>query len=123
MRQLRGYLSDEKQPHPGELRHRIEIGYTESTVNANGYPEPTDIILCRVWASANNARNHMLEAGDAEAAEHELVFSIRYRNDVRVGYWVTFRGERWNITSIGSFGFRNRYLSLRASNVKGVGQQ
>ena len=39
---MRGYKNFESDPHPGELRHKIEIGYTENTINENGYPAPTD---------------------------------------------------------------------------------
>ena len=39
---MRGYKNFESDPHPGELRHKIEIGYTENAINENGYPAPTD---------------------------------------------------------------------------------
>ena len=44
---MRGYKNFDGSPHPGNLRHRIEIGYTQSTVNENGYPDAEDIVLCR----------------------------------------------------------------------------
>lgn len=34
---MRGYKNFESDPHPGDLRHLVEIGYTENTVNENGY--------------------------------------------------------------------------------------
>lgn len=40
---MRGYKSFDGTPHPGDLRHRVQIGYTENVINANGYPEPTDV--------------------------------------------------------------------------------
>ena len=40
---MRGYKNFESDPHPGELRHKIEIGYTENAINENGYPTPTDV--------------------------------------------------------------------------------
>ena len=39
---MRGYKNFESNPHPGNLRHLVEIGYTENTINENGYPEPKD---------------------------------------------------------------------------------
>ena len=51
---MRGYKNFDGSPHPGNLRHRIEIGYTQSTVNENGYPDAEDIVLCRVWADATD---------------------------------------------------------------------
>ena len=44
---MRGYKNFEGNPHPGDLRHRIEIGYTKNVINENGYPEATDVVLCR----------------------------------------------------------------------------
>ena len=41
-----------KIPHPGELRHLVEIGRTFNAVNENGYPVETDQVVCRVWAAA-----------------------------------------------------------------------
>ena len=31
---MRGYKNFEGSPHPGDLRHRIQIGYTVNTINA-----------------------------------------------------------------------------------------
>ena len=42
---MRGYKNFESDPHPGDLRHLVEIGYTENTVNENGYPKPNDIVV------------------------------------------------------------------------------
>ena len=45
---MRGYKNFEGTPHPGDLCHLVEIGYTENAINKNGYPEPKDVVLCRV---------------------------------------------------------------------------
>ena len=34
---MRGYKNFESDPHPGDLRHLVEIGYTQNTINGNGY--------------------------------------------------------------------------------------
>ena len=44
---MRGYKNFDSDPHPGDLRHMIEIGYTENQINENGYPEPTDVVVCK----------------------------------------------------------------------------
>ena len=54
---MRGYKNFDSDPHPGDLRHMIEIGYTENQINENGYPEPTDVVVCRVWAAVTDAGN------------------------------------------------------------------
>lgn len=62
---MRGYKSFDGTPHPGDLRHRVQIGYTENTITENGYPEPRDVILCKVWASAIDAGNQHYRSADA----------------------------------------------------------
>lgn len=54
---MRGYKNFESDPHPGDLRHLVEIGYTENSINANGYPEPNDVVVCKVWAACTDAGN------------------------------------------------------------------
>ena len=49
---MRGYKNFEANPHPGSLRHLVEIGYTENAVNENGFLEPTDHVLCKAWAAS-----------------------------------------------------------------------
>lgn len=41
---MRGYKTFEGDPHPGDLKHLIEIGYTENRVNENGYPVEDDMV-------------------------------------------------------------------------------
>ena len=105
---MRGYKNFESSPHPGDLKHLVEIGYTENTVNKNGYPEPTDTVVCRVWAA------------DVMNTEAVINFTIRYRTDVKPGMWVRFQGEKWNISTLGEYQFKRTYLGLKATLSKGV---
>ena len=118
---MRGYKNFESNPRPGDLRHLVEIGYTENTVNENGYPEPADIVVCKAWASADDAGNQTFFAADTENAEAVINFTIRYRSDVCPGMWVRFRDGKRVITTIGEYAFTHRYLGLKTSLVMGVG--
>ena len=117
---MRGYKSFEGKPHPGILRHRVEIGYTVNTINENGYPEPKDVVVCCVWASAVDAGNQSYRAADAMNTEAVVNFTIRYRRDIKPGMWVLFNGEKWHISTLGEYAFARTYLGLKASVVKGV---
>ena len=68
---MRGYKNFEGSPHPGDLKHLVEIGYTVNEVNANGYPEATDVVLCRVWASATDAGNQHYRSADHHCSDPE----------------------------------------------------
>ena len=117
---MRGYKNFESDPHPGDLRHLVEIGYTENAVNTNGYPEPTDVIVCRAWAAVVDAGNQHYRAADVMNTEAVINFTIRYRADIKPGMWVKFQGEKWVIFTLGEYSFRHTYLGLKASIAKGV---
>ena len=117
---MRGYKNFESDPHPGELRHKIEIGYTENTINENGYPAPTDVVVCRVWAAVTDAGNQHYRAADVMNTEAVINFTIRYREDIKPGMWVRFQGDKWNISTLGEYSFKRTYLGLKASLAKGV---
>ena len=118
---MRGYKSFESDPRPGDLRHLIEIGYTDNEINENGYPEPVDTVVCKVWASAIEAGNQTFRAADTENAEGVINFTVRYRSGLQPGMWVKFLGEKRVITTMGEYEFKRRYLGLKTSVVKGVG--
>ena len=117
---MRGYKTFEANPHPGDLRHMVEIGYTQNVVNENGYPEPTDVIVCRVWASAVDAGNQHYRAADVMNAEAVINFTIRWRDDIEPGMWVLFEGKKWYITLLGQYSFKRDYLGLKASIAEGT---
>ena len=73
---MRGYKNFEGTPHPGDLCHLVEIGYTENAINVNGYPEPKDVVVCRVWASAVDAGNQHYRAADVMNTEQVINFTI-----------------------------------------------
>jgi len=108
-------------PHPGQLRHMVEIGRTVTTANENGYPVKADEVFCRVWAAVEDDSSRYLIAGDAETAERGLCFIIRWRGDVQPGMWVRFRDEKYGITKLGEYDFKRRYLKLTTASSNGVG--
>lgn len=117
---MRGYKNFDSDPHPGDLRHLVEIGHTVNSINENGYPEPTDVVVCKVWAAVIDAGNQHYRAADVMNTEAVINFTIRYRSDIVPGMWIRFRGRKWYISTLGEYGFRNNYLGLKASISEGV---
>ena len=70
---MRGYKTFEANPHPGELRHLVEIGYTENVINENGYPNPTDVVVCKVWAAASSGHCRFAIVTSPTAADDQSV--------------------------------------------------
>ena len=58
------------------------------------------------------------DAGDIDGPR--INFTIRYRADIKPGMWVRFRGEKWDISTLGEYAFKRTYLGLKASLSKGV---
>lgn len=117
---MRGYKNFESDPHPGELRHLVEIGYTENTINENGYPEPRDTIVCKAWCAVTDAGNQHYRSADVMNTEAVINFTIRYRSDIKPGMWVRFQDKKWNISTLGMYSFRRTYLGLKASCSEGI---
>ena len=67
---MRGYKNFEANPHPGSLRHLVEIGYTENAINENGFPEPTDHVGGTVAVSS---------VGTQKAPEARRLFLLGYK--------------------------------------------
>ena len=107
-------------PHPGELRHRIEIGRTENTVNENGYPEATDTVICVVWASVSDNSSRRIQSADSSIMEAGRLFVIRYRDDIQPGMCVRFQNEKWTIAALDGYGYQRGYLGLQTYHAKGV---
>ena len=117
---MRGYKNFESDPHPGDLRNLVEIGYTENAINENGYPNPTDVVVCRVWACTIDGGKQHYRAADVMNAAAAINSAPRYRTDIKPGMWVRFRDEKWYISTLGEYSFKQRYLGLKASISKGV---
>ena len=107
-------------PHPGQLRHLIDIGRTTNTVNENGFPVEMDAVLYTVWAAAEDDSSRYTFAGQAETAQRGLCFAIRWRGDIQPGMWVRWNGEKHTITTLGEYDFKRRYLKLTTISTKGV---
>ena len=107
-------------PHPGDLRHKIDIGVTTNVVNENGYPVETDSVLHRVWAGVEDESSRWFHAADADNAERGLVFIIRFLPDIAPGMWILWNGEKQLITKIGEYDFKHRYMKLTTVSAKGV---
>ena len=108
------------EPHPGDLRHLVEIGITVNVVNENGYSVAIDTVLCSVWASVTDLSSRQTQTADSSVMENGMLFGIRFREEMRPGMWVRFQDVKWTITALEGYGYKRRYLGLKAYNAKGV---
>lgn len=118
---MRGYKNFEGNPHPGDLREKIDIGRTVNVIGENGYPSGTDTVICTVWAGLTDAGNEAFRSADATDVRSVVNFVIRYREDIENGMWVKYKGEKYYIQAIGQYGFLKTYLGLRGVLDKEMG--
>ena len=83
-------------------------------------PSPRTWLSAKTWASVVDAGNQHYRAADVMNTEQVINFTIRYRSDIKPGMWVRFRGEKWDISTLGEYSFKRTYLGLKASLSKGV---
>ena len=81
-----------KMPHPGQLRHLLEIGQTVNGKNENGYPAPEDSIICTVWAAVEDDSSRFYFTGDADNAERGGAAGDD-TGDVVIAHIKEFQGE------------------------------
>lgn len=107
-----------KEPNPGELNQMIEIVSVQAEADEDGYAVTTDRRICKVWAQ-------VVQSGDATAPEagatiqaSALNFAIRYREDIEPGMVILFDGGRYEITAMGGFDFKKRFLGMKATRTE-----
>jgi len=98
----------------------VEIGITVNVVNENGYSVAIDTVLCSVWASVTDLSSRQTQTADSSVMENGMLFGIRFREEMRPGMWVRFQDVKWTITALEGYGYKRRYLGLKAYNAKGV---
>lgn len=108
------------KPKAGDLRHRISVGRTVTTTNENGYPVESDVIICRVWASARDAGYREFFEAAASNLEDVVNFAIRYRADIEPGMWVEYEGQRREIVQVNGFDHLRDFLLLKTARRKAV---
>ena len=117
---MRGYKNFDSDPHPGDLRHMIEMGSIDIHIIDIASPWPADVVVVGVSAGVMDGGNQHYRSADVMNTEAVINFTIRYREDIKPGMWVRFQGDKWNISTLGEYSFKRTYLGLKASIAKGV---
>ncbi|MBQ8708352.1 MAG: phage head closure protein [Succinivibrionaceae bacterium] len=113
------------RPHAGQLRHRIEIGYTKNLVNESGYPESRNIVTASPRASIADVSTGWVyrTIADADTPQFDTVFCVRYLRGVNTGMWVRWKGKLYTIVHIEQYDYKDRWLQLRTRRHDTVGYE
>lgn len=107
--------------NPGDLRHRITLQRFTTTVNENGFEVETWDDFKTVWAAVSNLHGREYFAAAAVRQENTVRFTIRYLEGINTSMRILFRGKQYNITAIDNIKYQNRYMEIKALEVKESG--
>ncbi len=105
----------------GELKHRITFLKPTITVNENGFETEEFIALKTVWASAANLSGREYFEAAAVQKENTIKFKIRAIPDIDESMRIVFQDKDYNITAIDNIKYKNRYIEIKAMEVKSSG--
>lgn len=105
---------------PEELRHRITIQKLETTTNENGYEIETWTDFKNLWAAVSNLiGREYFEAAEVQT-ENTIKFTIRYIDEIDTTMRILFKGKQYNITSIDNIKYANKFVEIKALEVKSI---
>jgi len=107
-----------RQMEIGTLKQRITLEKRVTAVNDRGFEEKTWQEVATVWAKAENLRGREYYAAAAVQAENTVTFTIRYRPGVDTDLRLLFRGKHYRITAVDNVNYENRFLEIKAREVK-----
>ena len=90
-------------------------------MNENGFETEEFIALKIVWASAANLSGREYYEAAAVQKENTVKFKIRAIPDIDESMKIKFKGMYYNITAIDNINYKNRYMEIKAMEVKGSG--
>ena len=105
----------------GELKHRITFLKPTITVNENGFETEIFIDYKTVWAAVSNLNGREFFAAAQVNQENTVKFTIRYMLGLEESMRIIFQSKTYNITAIDNIKYKNRYIEIKAMEVKSSG--
>lgn len=101
----------------GEMRHRITLQKSITSINENGYETEVWEDVKTVWAAVENLSGREYFAAAAVQAQNTVKFTIRYLVGLDQTMKIVFQGRDYNITGIDNIKYNNRYMEIKAVEV------
>ena len=98
--------------NPGKLRHRVAILQKQTTIDPDGYPTEEWVAVTTVWASAEPIAGREYFTAAAVQAQHQVRFTMRYRNDITSDMRLRYDGQDYEIKAILDLGGRRAWLQV-----------
>lgn len=105
--------------NPGKLRHRVAILQKQTTIDPDGYPIETWVAAATVWASVEPIAGREYFQAAAVQAQHQVRFTMRYRNDITPDMRLQYDGQDYEIKAILDLGGRRTWLQVMGEVITG----
>ena len=106
--------------NPGDLRHKITIQYNAASgqTDTNGCPVDDWQPLVSAYAKRSGVPGRLFYQAAAYQMENDVIFTIRYRSDIRAGMRVIEGSETFEIkVPPVDLDGRRRFLEIRVRQV------
>lgn len=100
----------------GNLRDRITLQtWIEGGRDEFNNPLPPQLVETTIWARAEPIKGDEVLRASEINAYHEIVFHVRWRDDVSVQDSIGWRGATYNVRSTRNVDERRRYLAIECT--------
>lgn len=98
--------------NPGKLRYRVSILKKTTGTDPDGYPIEEWVPIFIVWAEAKPIAGREYFTAAAVQAQHQVRFTMRYRNDITSDMRLRYDGQDYEIKAILDLGGRRTWLQV-----------
>jgi SPP1 family predicted phage head-tail adaptor len=111
----------ERVPPIGTLTDRVQLRRKEMTAEDEGGHATLFVPVSSLWARVRSLSGRQGTSADGRAVEISHAVVLRFRNDVRPGDRIVYRGRNLDVVSAADLNGRRAYLSCTCSETSFTG--
>ncbi|HEV7344794.1 MAG TPA: phage head closure protein [Devosia sp.] len=112
---------NERLPAVGTLTDRVQFKRREMMAEASGGHLALFVPVTSLWARVRSLTGRQGTSADGRAVEISHVVVLRYRQDVKPGDRIVYRGRNLDVVSAADVNGRRAYLSCACSETSFTG--
>lgn len=114
-------MSDARIPAIGTLTDRVQLLRRDMTEDDGGGHLTVYVPLATVWSRVRAVSGRAGQAADGRTVTISHTCVMRFRNDVKPGDRLVYRGRRLDVVTAGDLNGRRAYLSCACSETQVTG--
>jgi SPP1 family predicted phage head-tail adaptor len=114
-------VSAEKIPPIGTLTDRVQLLRRDTSAEDGGGHVTVYVPMAKVWSRVRPVSRRSGQAADGRAVTISHMAVMRYRNDIKPGDRLLYRGRKLDVVTAGDLNGRRAYLSCACSETQVTG--